>query len=139
MILRNCAGPSPEEALTSVTIEIRCVERETLERMAARLEASGSYRILRRLEPREAYHVPDGTPTRRGILDVETTGLDPATDEIVELVMLPFDYGNVGRIFAVHEPFSRFSNSGRQRLGGREVAQGPLDTSGINLQWELFQ
>ena len=52
------------------------VESGGLEGMAAALEASGRYRIVRRLEPRAAIAEPDGTPTRRGIfLDVETTGL----------------------------------------------------------------
>ena len=115
MILSCSAGAAPADASTSDTTEIERLDPEALERMAARLEASGGYRILRRLEPRGSYHTPDGTPTRRGIfLDVETTGLDPATDEIVELAMVPFDYGYDGRIFAVHEPFSRFRDPGRR-------------------------
>jgi DNA polymerase-3 subunit epsilon len=79
-----------------------------LEAMAATLEASGRYRVLRKLEYRRVLSAADGAPTRLGlVLDLETTGLDPAKDEIIELAMVPFAYGLDGRVFEIHEPFQR--------------------------------
>jgi DNA polymerase-3 subunit epsilon len=79
-----------------------------LEAMAALLEASGGYRVLRQIVPRAPVAVPDGVPTRLGLLlDLETTGLDAAQDEIIEMALLPFTYGLDGTVYAVGEPFSR--------------------------------
>lgn len=76
--------------------------------MASVLNASGRYRVLRRLEPRSFIEPPDGSETRLGLfLDVETTGLDPSRDEIIELAMVPFTYGLDGRIFEIREPFQK--------------------------------
>lgn len=78
------------------------------EGMAATLEATGDYRILRRLKPRRTITVPDGSKTRTGLfLDFETTGFDPANAEIIEIGMVPFTYGLDGRIFEIGEPFGR--------------------------------
>jgi len=83
-------------------------ERHHLEVLAAKLEASGCYRILRKLEPRASTAPPVGMKLRKGLfVDVETTGLDPARCEIIELAMVPFTYGLDGRIFAVGEAFSQ--------------------------------
>jgi len=77
-----------------------------LEAMAAALEAGGDYRVLHRLRPRAPVAVPDGAVTRTGLfVDVETTGLDWRTDEIIELAMVPFRYGLDGRIYEVGEAF----------------------------------
>ena len=74
--------------------------------MAATLEASGQFRVLRKLQPRTRFFEPDGSRARLGLLvDVETTGLDPARHEIIELAMVPFTYALDGRVFEVGEPF----------------------------------
>ncbi len=79
-----------------------------LDALAARLEASGAYRVLRKLAPRPRREPPTGIATRQGLfVDTETTGLDPGRDEIIELAMVPFVYGGDGQIFSVGEPFSQ--------------------------------
>ena len=77
--------------------------------MAAALEASDDYRVLRRLAPRPRLTPPPGVQTRVGLfVDVETTGLDPAHDEIIELAMTPFVYGLDGQVFEVGDSFHSF-------------------------------
>jgi len=79
-----------------------------LERMATLLEASGQYRVLRRITPQPPVEASADVATRLGLLlDLETTGLDPLQHEIIEIAMLPFTYGLAGTVYAVGEPFSR--------------------------------
>lgn len=85
-----------------------------LEAMAAALEASGGYRVLRRLQPRPSITSPPGVQLREGLfVDVETTGLDPTRDEIIELAMIPFQYGPDGEIYSVGASFAALRQPSR--------------------------
>jgi DNA polymerase-3 subunit epsilon len=85
-----------------------------LDAMVSALNASGRYRVLRRLDPRPFIEPHDGSETRLGLfLDVETTGLDPTHDEIIELAMVPFTYSLDGRVFEIHEAFQKLRDPGR--------------------------
>ncbi|MGO7400153.1 MULTISPECIES: 3'-5' exonuclease [Rhizobium] len=85
-------------------------DQAALERMAEMLSASGNYRVQRRLSRRDHVNPPEGTPTRRALfVDVETTGLDATTDEIIEIAMVPFEYGVDGRIFGIGQAYQTFN------------------------------
>ena len=85
-----------------------------LERLARCLERTGSYRILRRLEPRVVARLPEIPGTRLALyLDVETTGLDHAVDEVIELAVVPLRYTASGDVAAVGAPVTQFRQPSR--------------------------
>jgi DNA polymerase-3 subunit epsilon len=85
-----------------------------LEQLAARLEQSGDYRILRRVPVLTRYADDDPTAIMRLglIVDIETTGLDPARDKIIDLACLPFHFSSEGVVYDVLPGYAGFEDPG---------------------------
>lgn len=84
------------------------MDSEEFEKLAVRLGESPDHKILRRVKQRPYLGVPITSDMRQGLfLDVETTGLDPLTDEIIQLAMVRFTYTLDGEICDVAEPFDQ--------------------------------
>ena len=85
-----------------------------MENLARVLEATGDYRILRRLQPRETFDAGAANDAKHigVILDLETTGLDAATCEVIEIGLLKFAYCDDGRISHVVDTYSSLNEPG---------------------------
>ena len=79
------------------------------ESLAATLSADPNYRVLRRLQPTWPGGPPIGAGgiRRAAIVDVETTGMDNAVDQVIELGLVVFEYaaesGRIGPVVARYE------------------------------------
>jgi DNA polymerase-3 subunit epsilon len=111
----DSASLAPSDAkrqnMTQAEMLVQPVDHES---MAETLDATGHYRVLRRLASRTVVEPNGGSETRAGLfVDVETTGLDPRRDEVIELAMVPFTYGLDGRIYQIHDAFQRLRQPSR--------------------------
>jgi DNA polymerase-3 subunit epsilon len=96
----------PGPRMTDADPLIPHLDLDALDVLARQLEASGHYRLLRRLTGNTLFADHDPDSLRQGVyLDVETTGKDAARDEIIELAMVPFGYDAQGRLCSVGTPF----------------------------------
>jgi len=78
------------------------------EALAARLAEHPDYRVLRRLDVTREWPAVTGRGVGFAVvLDTETTGMDPATDKMIELALVKFEYsresGAIGRVFDAYD------------------------------------
>jgi DNA polymerase III subunit epsilon len=85
----------------------------SLEDIAAFLEQSEKYRVLRRLDP--GHWDSNGIPlpdVKRGLfVDVETSGLNAAEDDVIELGIVEFLFDREGAIYHAREAYQGFQDS----------------------------
>ncbi|EPE97006.1 3'-5' exonuclease [Rhizobium grahamii] len=90
--------------------------RTAPEEMARSLEATGDYKILRRLPARPVVTERKADFTRVGVIvDTETTGLDHRKDEIIEIGAVAFSFDDNGTIGDVIDVY-----------GGLQEPQAPI-------------
>ena len=82
--------------------------RGELETVAAALEASGDYRVVRRLDARPPLPSPPAGSRVGLVIDVETTGSDAREDEVIELAMVRFAYSPEGEVIGVVDTFQGY-------------------------------
>ena len=85
-------------------------QTDETEDLARRLEATGDYKVLRRLVPRQPTPTPAGYDGKFAvIIDFETTGTDATRDEIIEVAAVKFRYSNSDEIIGVADTFQSFN------------------------------
>lgn len=81
---------------------------DRLEEIARELEATGNYRVLRRLVPRTRFAERNAEEAFIGVVvDTETTGLDVSSVDVIELGMVKFEYSPEGKVFRLLDSFSQ--------------------------------
>lgn len=82
-----------------------------LKQLATILNESNKYRVIERYQKPECYNVEDRSDKLIGVfLDIEATGLSYATDKLIELGMVKFEYTVDGRIFRLLDEFNGYQD-----------------------------
>ena len=84
-----------------------------LKKLASILSKSNQYRVTEKYQKPEYYNIADASDKLIGVfLDVEATGLSYATDKMIELGLVKFEYTEDGRIFRLLDEFSGYQDPG---------------------------
>lgn len=92
------------------------MKNENPEQLAQELDAHDDYRVVRRLPVCKRYAPDPDDPAqlRQGLfLDVETTGLDPAVDAIIQLALVPFTFSVDGHVCSVGDSYEEYDDPGQ--------------------------
>jgi DNA polymerase-3 subunit epsilon len=103
-----------------MTLIHRSMPQDIDEAAVMALSASPDYRVLKRFAPRRRYAdpallapAPLGPKPFTGLItDVETTGLDPEDDKIIELAGVEFSYDHNGVVYEVLSDFTYLEDPG---------------------------
>ncbi|MCU0760669.1 MAG: 3'-5' exonuclease [Steroidobacteraceae bacterium] len=101
-----------------------------LEAAARLLAASPDYRVLRRFVPHEGYAEPGAGAevARAAIVDTETTGTDVASDAVIELAVVVFEYdARDGTVLRVVDVYDGLEDPGREIPPGSTAVHGITD------------
>jgi len=87
------------------------METTDLNKLATILIESDQYRVSKKYQKPEFYNIGDDSNKLIGVfLDIEATGLSYATDKMIELGMVKFEYTEDGRIFRLLDEFSGYQD-----------------------------
>ena len=88
------------------------MSNQELDQIAKQLRQSGKYRIIDKYQQPKGYNTASSTDKKLiGVfLDIESTGLFYATDKLIELGMVKFEYTEDGRIFNLLEEFNGYQD-----------------------------
>ena len=87
------------------------METHDLKKLAKILSESDQYRVIQKYQKQDSYNTASTDHKLIGVfLDIEATGLSYATDKMIELGMVKFEYTQDGRIFRLLDEFNGYQD-----------------------------